>query len=101
MKIPVGMLWNAVKSAFLGFFLAGAVVFPLIEPYYMYRVIFSAGLVAIAYGIDSVISFGHVTTSGWLSDGSTDHDVRIYAFILWFLLFAYYTYRDWGLKADG
>ena len=101
MKIPVGILWNAVKSGFLGFFLAGAVVFPLVEPFYIVRVIFSLGLIAIAYGIESVITFGHVTTSGLLSEGSTDHDVRNYAIILWLLLFAYYTYRDWRLEADG
>jgi hypothetical protein len=101
MKIRVGMLWNIVKSGLLGFFLAGAVVFPIIEPYYLPRVLLTLGLFGIGYGLNSVLTFGHVTTSGMLSGHDTVHDVRIFGFILWLLLFAYFTRRDRRSRSDA
>ena len=95
LKIRVKMLWNIIKSGLLGFFIAGAIIFPITEPYYLPRVLLTLGLFGIGYGINSILSFGHVSTSGILSEhDGTVHDVRIYGFILWILLFAYFTWRD-------
>lgn len=94
MKSPIPILWNLAKSWFLGFFFAGAVVFPLVESYYLPRVILTFGLVGIGYGINGILTFGHVTTSGWLSDNETFHDVRVFGFILWLVFFIYFAWRD-------
>lgn len=95
------MLWNIVKSGLLGFFLAGAVVFPLTEPYYIARVVFTLGIFGVMYGINSILTLGHVTTSGMLSGHDTMHDVRIYGFILWALIFALYTRRAYRSRSDA
>lgn len=101
MNIRPIMLWNIAKSGLLGFFLAGAVVFPLIEPYYLPRVVLTLGIFGVLYGINSILTLGHVTTSAMLSGHDTMHDVRIYGFILWAVIFAYYTRRDHRSRSDA
>lgn len=102
MKIRVGMLWNIIKAWLLGFFLAGAIVFPITEPYYLPRIFFTLGLAGIGYGINSILTFGHVSTSSMLSEhAGTVHDVRIYGLILWVILFAYFTWRARRSKSDA
>ena len=101
MKIPVRLAWNITRSWALAFFLAGAVVFPVVEPYYLPRVLLTFGLFGIGYGIKSLLTFGHVTTSEMLSGHDTFHDVRIYGFILWLLFFAYFTRRDRRSRTGG
>ena len=88
------MLWNLVKSGLLGFFLAGAVVFQLAKPFYMGRVVFSLSLFGVLYGVESVLRFGHITTSGLLSGHDSHHSVRAYGLLLWAGLFAYFTWRS-------
>lgn len=88
------LIWKLLWTAAAGFFLAGAVVFPLVEPYYFARVAFSLGLWAVLYGIDSVLHFGLVTTSGLMSGGANVHNVRIYGLLLWVGLFGYSSWRE-------
>ncbi|MCO5102736.1 MAG: SRPBCC family protein [Burkholderiaceae bacterium] len=82
-------MWTGITA----FFLAGAVVFPLVHSYYLVRVVFSLGLWGIFYGIESVLRLGAITTSGLMSGGSSQHSVRIYGFIIWIALFAFVTRR--------
>ena len=87
-------LWNLLKTGVLAFFIAGAVVFPIVESYYLSRVILSAGLMGIVYGFESVLRIGHITNCGALSGNCSEHSVRIYALVIWAGLFAYLTWRS-------
>ena len=88
------ILWRALKTGIVAFFIAGAVVFPLVQPYYMSRVLLSLGSIAVVYGIESVVRFGSITTSGLISDSSVEHSVRAYALAMWVVFFAYLTWRS-------
>jgi hypothetical protein len=70
----------------LAFFIAGALVFPLLNFYYMDRVIFSLGLVGLAYGVESIVRLGHIGTCGFTSGNCSDHSVRAVGFVFWALL---------------
>ena len=88
------LIWRIVWTGIAGFFLAGAVVFPLLVPYYQVRVLSSLGMAAVLYGIDSVLHFGLVHTSGLMSGSESVHSVRIYGVMLWIGLFAYSVWRE-------
>lgn len=87
-------MWRLVWTGVLAFFLAGAVVFPLVEPYYFARVALSLGVWGVLNGIDSVLHFGLVHTSGLLSGGERVHSVRPYGFVLWIGLFVHGIWRE-------
>lgn len=89
----MNLIWRIIWTGVVGLFLAGAVVFPIVKSYYFARVIFSLGLWAILYGVESVLRLGVITTSGLMSGGSSQHSVRIYAFIIWIALFIFVTHR--------
>jgi hypothetical protein len=61
-------------SYLLGFFIAGAIVFPLHKPFYMSRVLLTLGLMGIVYGVESVMFRGHFETCGFLSGNCTQHN---------------------------
>ena len=73
----------AVLSGFVAFFVAGAIVFPFVQPYYATRALFTLG---VMYGVESVIRLGHITTCGLLSGNCSEHSVRTIGFILWSIL---------------
>jgi hypothetical protein len=80
-------------SWFVAFFVCGAVLFPLFNPYFMDRVVLSAGLVGLMYGLESVVRAGHIETCGLLSGNCTQHTVRIAGFCLWVICFIALTVR--------
>ena len=69
------------------FFLAGAVVFPLMENYVLGRVLVTGGVAALWYGLESVVRFGHVETCGLLSGNCTQWSVRLIGCFMWAALF--------------
>ena len=89
------IFWNLLKTGVLAFFIAGSIVFPLVVPYYMSRVVLSLGLMGVMYGLESVFRLGIITTTGLISDSSSEHSVRIYGFLIWAALFGYVTWRKW------
>jgi hypothetical protein len=89
------ILWDLLRTGVLAFFIAGAIVFPIVEPYFMTRVVLSLGLMAVTYGLESVFRFGAITTTGLISDSSSEHSVRIYALLIWAALFGYIVWRKW------
>jgi uncharacterized RDD family membrane protein YckC len=89
------IFWSLLKTGVLAFFIAGAIVFPLVVPYYMSRVVLSLGLMGVIYGIESVFRLGVITTTGLISDSSSEHSVRIYGFLIWAALFGYSIWRKW------
>ena len=86
-------LWLLFKTGALAFFIAGAVVFSMVVPYYQTRVFISLGLMAIAYGIESMLSFGSTRNCGFLSGNCSTHSVRIYGVVMWMIIFAYALWR--------
>lgn len=69
------------------FFLAGAVVFPLIESFTLARILVTGGMAALLYGLESVVRFGHVEICGLLSDNCTQYSVRLIGCLMWAALF--------------
>lgn len=88
-----GLVLIAIRSYLIAFFISGAVIFPILNPYYGARVLLSFGIYGVLCGIESVITFGLVTTSGFLSDSSTVHSVRWIALLLWAGLGAYQIFK--------
>ncbi|MET0291786.1 MAG: hypothetical protein ABW136_05420 [Steroidobacteraceae bacterium] len=88
------MLGNFVKSYLMGFFIAGAVIFPLLNPYYGMRVLLTLGVFGVGYGVQSVLKFGHISTSGMLSGHDSGHDVMIYGILLSIACFVWLARRD-------
>jgi hypothetical protein len=90
-RARIGVLVAALlllpASGVLAFFLAGALVFPIVESYYLPRVLMSFGFMAFAYGVESVITGGLVETCGFISGNCTTHNLRHWAHRLWPLLF--------------
>ena len=80
-------LWLPI-SALLAFFLAGAVAFPIVEPYYAGRIYISFGLMAVVYGIESILGLGVIETCGFLSGNCTTHNLYPYAIQIWQALVA-------------
>jgi ribose/xylose/arabinose/galactoside ABC-type transport system permease subunit len=72
----------------LGFFCAGAIYFPIAEDY-LPRVLLSLGGMAIAYGGESVIRFGHVRacTFSFSAPDCKEYSVLIPAIVLWACFF--------------
>lgn len=70
-------------SGVLAFFLAGAVVFPIVEPHYAPRILLSLGFLALVYGAECVINLGIVETCGFASGNCSTHDLSSHAFTLW------------------
>ena len=87
------VLGHLALSWFTAFFLCGAVVFPLLNPYYMNRVFFSAGLAGILYGLESVVRAGHIETCGLLSGNCGEHSLRAAGLVLWVAGFVALTVR--------
>jgi hypothetical protein len=79
------ILWLPA-TAILALFLAGAVAFPIVEPYYATRVAVSLGLMALVYGIESVFSLGVIETCGFLSGNCSTHILYPYAVKIWQVL---------------
>jgi hypothetical protein len=84
----LGLVLCVPVTGALAFFLAGAVVFPIVEPYYATRVWVSLGSMAIVYGFESLFSLGQITTCGFLSGNCTEHNVYSHAIELWMWLAA-------------
>lgn len=80
-------LWLPI-SALLAFFLAGAVAFPIVEPYYAGRIFISFGLMAVVYGVESIIGLGVIETCGFLSGNCSTHNLYSYAIQIWQVLIA-------------
>jgi hypothetical protein len=68
------LLFTAGIAYVAGFFVAGAIVFPIDQPYYASRVLVSLGFMAIVYGAESVLWQGHFETCGFASGNCTQHD---------------------------
>ncbi len=75
-------LWLPVTGV-LALFLAGAVAFPIVEPYYGTRIVASLGLMAIVYGIESILGLGVIETCGFLSGNCSTHNLYAYAIRIW------------------
>lgn len=82
----LGLCLSFPACGLLAFFLAGAVVFPVVEPYYATRVFVSLGLMSIVYGLESVFGWGVIETCGLLSGNCTTHNLYPYAIQLWYWL---------------
>ena len=82
------ILGNLAIAWFAAFFLCGALLFPLLNPYYMSRVVLSAGLMSLVYGIESILRAGRIEACGLLSGNCTEHSFRAVGFILWAACFA-------------
>ncbi len=80
-------LWLPI-SGLLAFFLAGAVAFPIVEPYYAGRIYVSFGLMAVVYGVESILGLGVIETCGFLSGNCTTHNLYSYAIQIWQALVA-------------
>lgn len=80
-------LWLPI-SALLAFFLAGAVAFPIVEPFYAGRIYISFGLMAVVYGVESILGLGVIETCGFLSGNCTTHNLYSYAIQIWKALIA-------------
>lgn len=78
-----GLVYIPIRSYLIAFFIAGAVIFPILNPHYATRVLFSLGIYGVLCGIDSVIPFGQVTTCAFLSGTCREHSVRWIALLLW------------------
>lgn len=94
LQIPLRL----VGSTLIGFFIAGAVIFPLLQDKF-FTLLFSLGLAALLYGLESVVSFGHITScnSALLSFADskcTEYSVRWQGVVLTGILFVWFTYRD-------
>lgn len=79
----------------LAFFFAGAIVFPIVEPFYAKRILASLGLMAVAYGVESVMRRGQITTCGFLSGNCSEHFMQHYALWLWALLLPLWLWGVW------
>lgn len=89
--ISTGALCLAICAAIpltaaLAFFLAGAVVFPIIEPYYGARILTTLGLMALIYGIECIAGWGVIETCGFVSGNCTTHNLYPYAINIWLAL---------------
>ncbi len=73
-------------TAVLAFFIAGAIVFPIVEPYYASRILLSAGLMALVYGVENVLSWGTIETCGFLSGNCTIHRMYEHSLQVWYVL---------------
>ena len=82
------VLAHVALSWFAAFFVCGAVVFPLLNPYYLDRVAYSGGLAALAYGLESVLRFGHIEACGFISGNCSQHSFRLAGCVLWAVLLA-------------
>jgi hypothetical protein len=72
-----------VALAYFGaFFVVGALVLPLVDPFIGKRVLFTAGLESLVNGLESVMRAGHIETCGLLSGNCSDHDLRLAGFAL-------------------
>lgn len=94
LQIPLRLL----GSALIGFFIAGAVFFPLLYGK-LFSVLITMGIAAILYGLESIVTFGHITgcSTGFLSfaDGKcVEQSVRWQGVLLSSIFFAWFTYRD-------
>lgn len=69
------------------FFLAGAVVFPLLDNFYLSRVLLTGGIAALLYGLESVVRMGHIETCGLLTGNCSQHSVRLIGCLIWIALF--------------
>jgi hypothetical protein len=57
-------------SYVIGFFVAGAIVFPVDQPFYRGRVLITLGWMGFVYGVESVMFRGHFETqlrSRWMA----------------------------------
>jgi hypothetical protein len=89
-----GALFIVARSYLVAFFISGAVIFPILNPYYGARVLLSFGIYGVLCGLESIVTFGHVSTSGFLSGNSGIHSVRAIAVILWIALLGYGVFRS-------
>lgn len=74
MRIILRLLVTAAIAYVVGFFIAGAIVFPVDKPYYAPRILLSLGFMAVVYGAESVLWQGHFETCGLLSGNCSQHD---------------------------
>ncbi len=81
--LVIGICAAVAVTGVLAFFLAGAVVFPIVEPHYAPRVLGSLGLMALVYGVESVLGLGVIETCGFVSGNCSQHDLRAHAAWLW------------------
>jgi hypothetical protein len=84
--ILLGFILCVPVSGLLAFFLAGAVAFPIVEPYYASRVLLSFGFMALVYGAECVWNWGSIETCGLLSGNCTTHNLHFYAIQIWYVL---------------
>jgi hypothetical protein len=61
-------------SYVIGFFVAGAIVFPVDQPFYRGRVLITLGWMGFVYGVESVMFRGHFETCGFLSGNCSQHN---------------------------
>lgn len=74
MRTLIWLTLSAAVAYLVGFFVAGAIVFPVVEPYYATRILLSLGFMALVYGAESVLWQGRFETCGFLSGNCTQHD---------------------------
>lgn len=77
----------------LAFFFAGAIVFPLLNNFYLGRVLLTGGIAAVMYGVESVVRLGHIETCGLLIGNCSAHSVRLAGCLVWAALFAWLSVR--------
>ena len=73
---------QSLLSWCIGFFIAGALLFPLFNPFYLGRVVVSLGIVGVLNGLESVLRAGHISTCGFLSGNCSEHSVRFVGLLL-------------------
>lgn len=94
LQLPLRLL----GSTLLGFFIAGAVIFPLLHDKLL-TVVTTLGVAAVVYGLESIVVFGHISSCGiallsFADSKCVEHSVRFHGVVLASAFFAWFTYRD-------
>lgn len=95
---------SAAIAYLAGFFVAGAIVFPVVEPHYAKRILLSLGFMALVYGAESVLWQGRFETCGFLSGNCTQHDYSHAGWLtsaILFLIAVVITLRSERRNANG
>ena len=91
-------LLRLFRSTALGFFVAGALLFPVLHDKY-FTILFTLGIAAVLYGLESILWLGHINVCSanllsFADSKCTDYSVRSYGFLLSCIFFAWFTYRN-------
>ena len=91
----MGIALRLAGSYVVAFFLAGAVLLVLYEPFYLGRAALSLGTLALLDGLESVLRVGRIDKCS-LVGSCSEHSVRTSGIVLWAVIFVGW----WGWRAS-